>query len=96
MTIRPLENRIVVKPIENEGKTKSGIVLPDSAKEKPQQGEIVAIGNGRLLDNGKRAPLSVRKGDKVLYGQYSGNEIKIDDKKYLILKEDEILARVEE
>ena len=95
MNIRPLENRIVVKPIENEGKTKGGIVLPDSAKEKPQQGEVIAIGNGRLLDNGKRAPLFVKKGDKVLYGQYSGNEIKIDDKKYLIMKEDEILAKVE-
>ena len=95
MNIRPLEDRIVVKPLEQEGKTKGGIVLPDTAKEKPQQGEIIAVGNGRLLDNGKRAPLAVKKGDRILYGKFSGSEIKIDNIEYLILKENEILAKIE-
>jgi chaperonin GroES len=95
MNIRPLENRIVIKPLEKEGKTKGGIVLPDSAKEKPQEGEVIAVGNCTLLDNGKRVPLSVKKGDRILYGKFSGNEIKINNQEYLILKEDEILAKIE-
>lgn len=95
MNIRPLADRIVVKPLDKEGKTKSGIVLPDNVKEKPQEGEVIAIGNGTLIDNGKRVPLSVKKGDKVLYGKFSGNEIKINNQEYLILKEDEILAKIE-
>ncbi|MFH0888050.1 MAG: co-chaperone GroES [Planctomycetota bacterium] len=95
MNIRPLADRIVVKPLDKEGKTKGGIVLPDSAKEKPQEGEIIAIGNGTLIDNGKRVPLSVKKGDKIIYGKFSGNEIKINNQEYLILKENEILAKIE-
>jgi len=95
MNIRPLADRIVVKPLERTGKTKGGIVLPDTVKEKPQEGEVMAIGNGKLLDTGKRAPLSVKKGDKILYGKYSGNEIKVNNQEYLIMTESEILAKVE-
>jgi len=95
MNIRPLEDRIVVKPMEKEGKTKGGIVLPDTVKEKPQEGEVVAIGPGRVLDNGKRASLLVKKGNKIIYGKYSGNEVKVGGQEYIILKENEILARVE-
>jgi len=95
MNIRPLADRIVVKPLDKEGKTKGGIVLPDNVKEKPQEGEVIAIGNGTLIDNGKRVPLSVKKGDKIIYGKFSGNEIKINDQEYLILKEDEVLAKIE-
>jgi len=95
MNLRPLADRVVVKPLEREGKTKGGIVLPDTAKERPQEGEVIAIGNGKLLDTGKRAPLSVKKGDKILYGKYSGNEIKVNNQEYLIMTESEILAKVE-
>lgn len=95
MNLRPLEDRVVVKPLQHEGKTKGGIVLPDTFKEKPQEGEVLAVGAGKLLDSGKRAPLDLKKGDKVLYGKYSGNEVKIDNQDYLILKEDEILAKME-
>jgi len=95
MNLRPLADRVVVKPLEREGKTKGGIVLPDTVKERPQEGEVMAVGNGKLLDTGKRAPLSVKKGDKILYGKYSGNEIKINNQEYLIMTESEILAKVE-
>ncbi|MBI5779604.1 MAG: co-chaperone GroES [Planctomycetes bacterium] len=95
MNLRPLADRVVVKPLEREGKTKGGIVLPDTVKERPQEGEVMAIGNGKLLDTGKRAPLSVKKGDKILYGKYSGNEIKVNNQEYLIMTESEILAKVE-
>jgi chaperonin GroES len=95
MKLRPLADRVVVKPLEREGKTKGGIVLPDTVKERPQEGEVMAIGNGKLLDTGKRAPLTVKKGDKILYGKYSGNEIKVNNQEYLIMTESEILAKVE-
>ena len=95
MNLRPLADRVVVKPLEREGKTKGGIVLPDTVKERPQEGEVMAVGNGKLLDTGKRAPLSVKKGDKILYGKYSGNEIKVNNQEYLIMTESEILAKVE-
>ncbi len=95
MNLRPLADRVVVKPLEREGKTKGGIVLPDTVKERPQEGEVMAIGNGKLLDTGKRAPLTVKKGDKILYGKYSGNEIKVNNQEYLIMTESEILAKVE-
>jgi chaperonin GroES len=95
MNLRPLADRVVVQPLEREGKTKGGIVLPDTVKEKPQEGEVMAIGAGKLLETGKRAPLSVKKGDKVLYGKYSGNEIKVNGQEYLIMTESEILAKVE-
>src|SRR5690242_3091563 len=95
MNIKPLDNRVVIKPIEAESKTKGGIVLPDTAKEKSQKGEIVAAGPGRLLDSGERAKMSVSKGDKVLFGKYAGTEVKIDGQEYVIMKEDEILGKIE-
>ncbi|MDN5363437.1 MAG: chaperonin GroES [Eubacteriales bacterium] len=92
--IKPLADRVVVKPLEVEEKTASGIVLPDTAKEKPQQGEVVAVGPGRLLDNGQRAPMEVKVGDKVIYSKYAGTEVKVEGKEYLILNERDILAIV--
>lgn len=93
--IRPLGDRVVVKPIPAEEKTKSGIVLPETAKEKPQEGEVVAVGSGRLLDNGQRVPIDVKVGDRILYSKYAGNEVKIDDEEYLILREMDILGVIE-
>ena len=95
MNIKPLDNRVVIKPIEAESKTKGGIVLPDTAKEKSQKGEIVAAGPGRLLETGDRAKMGVAKGDKVLFGKYAGTEVKIDGQEYVIMKEDEILGKIE-
>jgi len=92
MAIKPLEDRIVVKPIEAESMTASGLYLPESAKEKPIQGEVVAIGPGRLLDNGKRAKPVVGKGDRVLYGRYAGTEVELKGVKHLILRESELLG----
>jgi chaperonin GroES len=94
MKIRPLQDRIVVKRLAEEEKTKGGIIIPDSAKEKPIEGEVIAVGNGKFSDEGKQRPLDVKKGDRVLFGKYSGNDIKIDDEEYMILKEDEILAKI--
>lgn len=90
----PLADRVVVKPIEREERTKSGIVLPDTAKEKPQEGEIVAAGPGRVNDDGKRIPLDVKVGDKVIYSKFAGTEYKEGDDEYLILRESDILAKV--
>jgi len=95
MKIRPLDDRIVVEPLEAEEKTAGGIVLPDTAKEKPQKGKIIAVGQGRLLDDGARAPLSVKKGDMVLYAKYGGTEIQVEGKDLLIMKESDVLAKVE-
>ncbi len=95
MAIRPLDDRVVVEPLEAEVKTKGGIVLPDSAKEKPTKGKVISVGDGKLLDSGERAKLLVKKGDQVLYGKYSGTEITVDGKEYLILKENDILAKIE-
>ncbi len=92
MAIQPLGDRVLVKRLEAEKKTKGGIVLPDTAKEKPQKGEIVAVGKGRILESGKVEPLEVKKGDKVLFGKYAGNEITYKEEEYLILKEEDILA----
>ena len=93
MNIQPLADRVVIKPLEAESKTKGGIVLPDTAKEKPQEGEIVAIGKGKVLDNGSIEPLKVKVGDRVLYGKYSGNEITTKDgDELLIMREEDILA----
>ena len=92
--IRPLDDRVVVEPIEAEEKTSGGIVLPDTAKEKPQRGTVVAVGPGRLLDNGKRAELSVTVGDEVIYGKYGGSEIEINGDEVKILRETDILAKV--
>jgi chaperonin GroES len=95
MKIRPLADRVVVKPLEEEDKSPGGIILPDTAKEKPMRGKVTAIGAGRLDDDGKRLPMDVKKGDVVLYGKYSGTDIKIDNEDYLILKESDILAILE-
>ena len=95
MAIKPLEDRVLVKPIETESKTASGIYLPESAKEKPVRGEVVASGPGKRLDNGKRAEMSVRKGDTVVYGKYAGTEVEIKGDKHLILRETELLGVIE-
>jgi len=92
MGIQPLGDRVLVKRLEAEEKTKGGIVLPDSTKEKPQKGEVVAAGKGKMLDSGKVEALEVKKGDKVLFGKYAGNEITYKDEEYIILKEEDILA----
>ncbi len=94
-SIRPLDDRVVIEPMEAEEKTQGGIVLPDTAKEKPMKGKVVAIGEGKMLENGKRAELLVKKGDKVLYGKYAGTEVAVDGKEYLIMRESDILAKLE-
>jgi len=95
MKFRPLHDRVLVRRIEEAETVRGGIVIPDSAKEKPQQGEAVAVGNGKVLDSGKRVALEVRSGDRILFGKYSGSEIKVEGEEFLILKEDEILAILE-
>lgn len=90
--IKPLADRVVVKVVQEEEKTKGGIVLPDTAKERPQEGEVVAVGPGKLLENGQRAPLEVKVGDRVIFSKYGGTEVKIDGEEYLILRESDILA----
>ncbi|NLN06085.1 MAG: co-chaperone GroES [Firmicutes bacterium] len=94
MKIKPLGDRVVIKPLEAEEKTASGIVLPDKAKEKPQEGEVMAVGTGRLLDNGTRVEMEVAVGDRVLFSKYAGTEIKIDGKEYLIMRQDDILGKL--
>ena len=89
---RPLQDRILVKRIAAEEKSKGGIIIPDSAKEKPIEGEVVAVGNGKVLDGGNTRPLEVKSGDKVLFGKYSGTEIKVDGEEHIILREDEVLG----
>lgn len=93
--IKPLGDRVVIKVLEGEMKTKSGIVLPDTAKEKPQEGQIVAVGTGKLLDNGQRVALDVKAGDKIIFSKYAGTEVKVDGQEYLIVSERDILAIVE-
>ncbi len=95
MNIRPLHDRIVAKRIEQTEEVRGGIIIPETAKEKPQEAEIVAVGPGKLDDNGKRTPMDVKKGDRVLIGKYSGSEIKLNDEDLVILREDEVLAVVE-
>jgi chaperonin GroES len=92
MNLKPLGDRVVVKPVDKEEKTKSGIVLPDTAKEKPQEGIVQAVGTGRLLDNGTKVPMELKVGDKVLYAKYAGNEFKLDEVEYLIVSEKDVLA----
>src|SRR5215467_8797772 len=94
LAIRPLEDRVVIKQIEAEEKTSGGIVLPDTAKEKPQKGEVLAVGPGKLLDSGERAEIGVKEGDVVLFGKYSGTDIKVDGQEIKILRETDILAKV--
>ncbi|HIJ56740.1 MAG TPA: co-chaperone GroES [Deltaproteobacteria bacterium] len=95
MKIRPLQDRILVERVEEEEKTKGGIIIPDTAKEKPAEGKVMAVGNGKIGDDGKRIPLEIKKGDKILFGKYSGTEVKIDGKEYLIMREDDILGVIE-
>ena len=92
MNLKPLGDRVVVKPVDKEEKTKSGIVLPDTAKEKPQEGIVQAVGTGRILDNGTKVPMEFKVGDKVLYAKYAGNEFKLDEVEYLIVSEKDVLA----
>ena len=94
MNLKPLGDRVVVKPVEREERTKSGIVLPDTAKEKPQEGIVEAVGSGRLLDNGTKVPMELQVGDKILYAKYAGNEFKVDEIEYLIISEKDVLAIV--
>jgi len=91
-TIRPLHDRIIVKRLDEQEQNRGGIIIPDTAKEKPQQGEVIAAGEGKFRDDGTRQPLDVKAGDRVLFGKYSGSEVKIDDEEYLIMREDEILG----
>ncbi len=95
MNFRPLHDRIVIKRIEEKEMAKGGIIIPDSAKEKPQEGEVIAAGNGKKTEDGKIIPLDVKAGDRILFGKYSGTEIKVDNQDFLILKEEEVLGVVE-
>ena len=92
MQVRPLHDRVLVKRVEEKEVVKGGIIIPDTAKEKPMEGEVVAAGPGKIQDDGKRAPLDVKPGDRILFGKYAGTEIKIDDQDYVIMREEEILA----
>jgi len=95
MNIRPLHDRILIKRIEEQETVRGGIIIPDTAKEKPQEGEVIAVGNGKILENGQRVPLDVKAGDRILFGKYAGSEIKIEGEEYLILREDEVLGVLE-
>jgi chaperonin GroES len=94
VTIKPLQDRVLVKPAKDKEVKKGGIIIPDTAKEKPVEGTVAAVGPGKIMESGKRVALEVKKGDKVLYGKYSGTEVKVDDQEYLILRESDILAIV--
>jgi chaperonin GroES len=96
MKVKPLKDRIVVKRLEGEEKTKGGIIIPDAAKEKPQEGRVIAVGSGRVTEKGEIVALEVKVGDKILFGKYSGQEIKIDGEEHLLLREDDILAVIED
>ena len=95
MKIRPLQDRLIVKRVEEEEKTKGGIIIPDTAKEKPIEGKVIAVGNGKVLEDGKVRPLDVKAGDRILFGKYAGTEIKIDGEEHLIMREDDILGVIE-
>jgi chaperonin GroES len=95
MKIRPLHDRVIVKRIKEEETTKGGIIIPDTAKEKPSEGKVIAVGNGKILENGTVKALEVKKGDKILFGKYAGTEIKIEGEEHLIMREDDIIAIVE-
>ena len=92
MTVRPLHDRVLIKRIEEQETVKGGIIIPDTAKEKSQEGEVIAVGTGKTLENGSIVPLEVKEGDRILFGKYSGTEIKVEDQDYLILREDEIMG----
>ena len=93
--LKPLQDRILVKRLEEKEVKKGGIIIPDTAKEKPQEGKVIAVGNGTVNDEGKKVPLDVKAGDKILFGKYSGSEVKLDDEEYLILREEDVLAIIE-
>ena len=95
MNVRPLHDRLIVQRIEEKETVKGGIIIPDTAKEKPQEGKVIAVGNGKILENGTKVPLDVKAGDKILFGKYSGSEVKLDDEEYLILREEDVLAIIE-
>ena len=95
MKIRPLQDRVIVQRVQEEERTKGGIIIPDTAKEKPQEGKVVAVGGGKVNEDGKKIPLDVKAGDKILFGKYSGSEVKLDDEEYLILREEDVLAIIE-
>jgi chaperonin GroES len=95
MKIRPLQDRVIVKRVEEEEKTKGGIIIPDSAKEKPVEGEVIAVGKGKVLENGTKLDMSVKVGDRILFSKYAGNEVKIDGVEHLIMREDDILGIIE-
>ena len=95
MKIRPLQDRIVVRRVQEEEKTKGGIIIPDSAKEKPIEGEVIAVGNGKVLEDGKVRALDIKKGDRILFGKYAGTEVKIENVEHLILREEDILGVIE-
>lgn len=95
MKLRPLQDRILVQRIEEEKTTKGGIIIPDTAKEKPVEGKVAAVGNGKIGEDGKRVALEVKKGDRILFGKYSGTEVKIEGEEYLILREDDVLGIIE-
>ena len=95
MKVKPLHDRVIVKRIEEEEKTKGGIIIPDTAKEKPQEGKVVAVGDGKLLENGKKQPMAVKKGDRVLFGKYAGTEIKLEGEEHIIMREDDIIAVID-
>ena len=95
MKIKPLRDRLIVRRIGEEEKTKGGIIIPDSAKEKPQEGEVVAVGSGKVFDDGKVLPLEVKKGDRILFGKYSGTEVKVDGEELLMMREEDVLGIIE-
>jgi chaperonin GroES len=95
MKIRPLHDRVIVQRIQEEEKTKGGIIIPDTAKEKPQEGKVIAVGPGKVLENGTKVTLDVKVGDKILFGKYSGSEIKVEGEEYLMMREDDILGVIE-
>jgi chaperonin GroES len=95
MAIKPMNDRILVKPLEQQEENIGGIIIPDTAKEKPQEGEVVAVGSGKIMENGQRQPMTVAVGNKILYGKYSGTEIKYQNADYLIIREDDVLAIIE-
>jgi chaperonin GroES len=95
MKIRPLHDRLIVKRVEEQEVKKGGIIIPDTAKEKPQEGKVIAVGNGKVNDDGKKIPLDVKAGDRILFGKYSGSDVKLEDEEYLILREEDVLAILE-
>ena len=95
MAFKPLHDRVLVRRVQSDEKTKGGLIIPDSAKEKPAEGKVMAVGNGKLDDDGKRIPLEIKKGDRILFGKYSGTEVKIEGEEHLVMREDDVLAVIE-